>query len=243
MTAPTGRTYSVRRRWLPWRQRIPVDAELLVTCLAALELVVRTVLTPPVLVLRMLRLMPWEVEVRDVGARPAAALLSSERVLGWGPSRARLRTLARDLERQHIDPAASGFRVVVTRDSVAMGDDAADKTRVLKLDDRTAHPTLGTLVSTLRDQGRWVSTTGSATTWVLRDSDERNRHGRPVAVFVLDTGRRRIDVHPVGDLSSRVARDGRFHLEYLLSQSVERTMQLIAADPGGRRSLREDRQA
>lgn len=242
VTAPTGRTYSVQRRWLPWRQRIPVDAELLVTLLAVLELALRAVLTPLVLVLRLLGLTPWDVEVRDVGARRQAALVSSERVRGWRRSRDRLRALARDLERQYVDPAGAGFPVVVSRDPVAMGDDAVDNTRVYQLDDRTAHPTVDALITAIRARGHWVTVSGAPTTWALRASDERSKFGRPLAVFVLDVDRPEVDVHPVGDTSYRVAKKGRFHLEYLLSQSVERTMQLIAADPSGRRSLREDRQ-
>ena len=242
VTAPTGRVYAVRRRWLPWRQRIPVDTELLVTFLAAAELALRVALTPLAVGLRLFRALAWDVEVRDVGARPEAAVVSRERVRGWRASQDRIEELGRQVREQYVDPAGSGFHVVVDRDPVAMGDDATDNTRVLELDERTAHPTLGTLVSAIRDKGRWVSTTGSPTTWVLRESDERGRHGRPLVVFVLDTDPRKIDVHPVGDLSYRVARDGRFHLEYLLGQSVERTLEMIAADPKGKRTLRADRQ-
>ena len=149
--------------------------------------------------------------------------------------------LAQEVKAQEVLPA-SAFTVVVTRQPVSMGDDTMDNTRVIALDDRTAHPTLGSLVSAVQHGGHWVSA-GASTTWVLREDDARNWHGRPLAVFVLDRQRRAVDVHPVGDLSFRVAKGGRFHLEYLLSQSVERTLELIAADPRGKRSLREDRQA
>lgn len=242
VTAPTGRAYAVRRRWLPWRQRIPLDTELLVTLLAAVELLLRVLLTPVVVLLRVLRVLPWWVEVRDLGARKEAAVVSREGIRGWAPSGRRMTALARELEHEYVDPAASGFHVVVGRDPVAMGDDVTDNTRVYALDDRTAHPTLGTLITAIRDGGRWVTISGTPTTWALRESSDRRRYGRPLAVFVLDVERQAVDVHPVGDLSFRVAKDGRFHLEYLLAQSVERTRELIAADPTGRRSLREDRQ-
>ncbi|NYE38244.1 hypothetical protein F4692_003392 [Nocardioides cavernae] len=70
---------------------------------------------------------------------------------------------------------------------------------------------------------------------MLRESTPTRRQGRPLAIFVLHGADRRVDVHPVGDTAFRVAREGRFHLEYLLTQSVERTRELIAADPTGRR--------
>lgn len=72
--------------------------------------------------------------------------------------------------------------------------------------------------------------------------DVRRGRGRPLAVLVLPD-RQAPDVHPVVDTSFRVARDGRFHLEYLLSQDVERTIEMVRRDPDGRRPLREDRQA
>ena len=242
VTAPSGRTYRVGRRWLPWRQRIPLDTELVVTLLAGVELVLRVALSPVAVLLRVLHLLRWVVEVRDRGARKEAAVVSREHVRGWGPSAKRMTALSRELEHQYVDPAASGFHVVVGRDPVALGVDATDNTRVYELDDRTAHPTLGTLVTAIRDGGRWVTVSGTPTTWVLRESSDRKRYGRPLAVFVLDVERQAVDVHPVGDLSFRVAKDGRFHLEYLLAQTVERTLELIAADPTGKRSLREDRQ-
>lgn len=241
VTAPSGRDYSVRRRWLPWRQRIPLDTELAITLLAGVELTLRVALLPVAVLLRVLHVLPWVVEVRDLGARTEAAVVSRDRVRGWGPSAKRMAALARERERQYVDPAASGFHVVVGRDPVAMGDDVSDNTRVHELDDRTAHPTLGTLVTAIRDRGRWVTVSGEPTTWVLRESSDRKRYGRPLAVFVLDVEREAIDVHPVGDLSFRVANGGRFHLEYLLAQDVERTLELIAADPKGKRTLREDR--
>ena len=199
-------------------------------------------LTPVAVLLRALRLMPWVVEVRDLGARKEAALLARERVRGWGPSGRRMTALARELGHQYVVPAASGFHVIVGRDPVAMGDDTTDNTRVYELDDRTAHPTLATLITAIRDRGRWVTVSGTATTWALRESSDRLRYGRPLALFVLDVERQAVDVHPVGDPSFRVAKGGRFHLEYLLAQDVDTTLKMIAADPAGRRSLRRDRQ-
>lgn len=242
VTAPTGRTYAVRRRWLPWRQRVPVDVVLFVTFLAGLELVVRVALTPVVATLRFLGLVPWELEVRDLGARREVVVVRRERVRGWAASTRRMAELASEVERQQVDPSPD-FRVVVTRDPVAAGDDVDDNTRVYELDDRTSHPTLSSLVTAISDGGHWVTVAGPATTWVLRESDARRRRGRPLGILVLDRERRAIDVHPLGNLSYRVAKDGRFHLEYLLAQGVERTLEMIAEDPKGRRSLRVPRQA
>lgn len=242
VTAPTGRVYDVRRRWLPWRQRIPLDTELLITVLAALEVALRVVLAPLVVLLRVVRVIPWVIEVHDVGARSERAVVTRERVRGWGPSQARIRALGRELESREVDAEAPGFPVVITRDSVSAGDDIDDNTAVIELDDRTAEPTLAALLTAVQARGRFVSVAGAPTTWVLRESTPKGRHGRPLAIFVLDGDSRSVDVHPVGDTSYRVARDGRFHLEYLRTQSVERTRALIAGDPRGRRSLREDRQ-
>lgn len=241
VTTPTGREYDVRRRWLPWRRRVPVDAELLVTLVSALELVVQVVLLPFVLVLRAVRLLPWTVVVRDTGARRAAAVVATEDVRGWRASQKRVEQLAGERREQHVDPETTGFPVVLTRDSVAMGDDAVDNTTVLQLDDRTTEPTLATLLTAVQERGRFVSIAGAPTTWVLRTSTSTRTYGRPLAVLVLDGDRESIDLYPVGDTSFRVAREGRFHLEYLLTQSVERTLELVSRDPGGKRGLREDR--
>ncbi len=243
VSAPHGRSYAVHRRWLPWRQRIPVDTILLVTVLAGLELALRVALVPVVVLLRLLRVLPWELEVRDLGARRDAAVVSREQVRGWAASQQRLRELVREVQHQSVAPAPSGFTVVLTRDAVSMGDDAHDNSRVLVLDDRTAHPTVATLVTAICNGGRWMSIEGAPTTWVLREGDVRRGRGRPLAVLVLHRDRQAPDVHPVVDTSFRVARDGRFHLEHLGIQDVERTIEMVRRDPAGRRPLREDRQA
>ena len=60
-----------------------------------------------------------------------------------------------------------------------MGDDAHDNSRVLVLDDRTAHPTVATLVTAICNGGRWMTIEGAPTTWVLREGDVRRGRGRP----------------------------------------------------------------
>ena len=219
-----------------------MDAELAITVLAALEGALRVAALPVTLLLRAVRVLPWELEVRDLGARAAVAVVSRERVRGWAASSDRLDGLAEEVRSWRVDPEGPGFHVVVSRDPASTDGDATDHTRVYALDDRTAHPTLGALVTAIRDEGPWVTNSGAPTTWVLRESSDRKRYGRPLAVLVLDAERRAVDVHPVGDLSFRVAESGRFHLEYLLTQPVERTLELIAADPRSKRSLREARQ-
>ncbi len=243
VTAPSGRVYDVRRRWLPWRQRIPIDTELFITVLAAVELVLRVVLAPLAVLLRVVRVVPWVIEVHDLGARRERAVVTRERVRGWGPSQARIRALGRELESRDVDPQSPAFPVVVTLSSASMGDDAADDTRVIGLEDRTAPPTLATLITAIRDRGLLLAFSGDRTTWVLRESTRKKRPGRPLAVFDLDGDSRTVDVHPVGDTSYRVAREGSFHLEHLSTQSVERTLELIARDPSGKRSLRDGPQA
>ena len=240
--APSGRDYAVRRRWLPWRQRVPLDTMLLVTVVAAVELVLRVAVAPLLLVLRLLHLAPWEIEVRDLGARREAAVVSRHRVRGWDASQRRMRELVSELLHQHVAPAPSGFEVVLTRDPVSMGD-VDDTTRVIVLDDRTAHPTLATLLTAVARGGRWVHVGATPTTWVLREGDVRRGRGRPLAVLVLHAQRESPDVHPVGDTSFRVARDGRFHLEHLGHQDVGHVLELIARDPSGRRPLRAKDQA
>jgi hypothetical protein len=243
VTAPSGRTYEVRRRWLPWRQRIPLDTELVVTLLAAVELVVRIVLTPVAALLRVVRLLPWVVEVRDPGARKEATVVSRERVLGWGPSSRRMASLVGEVESQVIDPAGPGFGVTLTRDPVSARDDLDDHTTILELDHRTSEPTLSMMLGAVQARGRFISIAGDPTTWALRETGRDGAPGRPLAVLVVTSGSPHLDVHPVGEMSHRVAKDGRFHLEYLLTQSVEQTLAMIAADPKGKRSLRIDRQA
>lgn len=242
VVAPSGRTYAVRRQWLPWRQRVPLDTELAVTVLAAVELVLRVTLTPVVVVLRAVHVLPWELQVHDLDARRARRVVQQERVRGWGASQRRVREIVGELHRQHVAPEAAGFPVVVTRSPVPTGDDATDGARVYELDDRLAHPTLADLVTAVRDGGPFDDVSGTSSIWVLREGDVRQRPGRPLAVFALDSERRSVDVHPVGDTSFRVAREGRFHLEHLPAQGLERTLELIAQDPRGRRPLREDRQ-
>lgn len=242
VSAPHGRTYAVRRLWLTWRQRIPLDTILFVTVLAAVELVLRVALAPVALLLRVLRVVPWELQVTDLGARRDAAVVSRERVRGWAASQQRIRELVREVQHQSVAPVPSGFSVVLTRDPLSVGDDAHDDRRVLVLDDRTAHPTVATLVTAICDGGRWVSVEGAPQTWVLRAGDVRRGRGRPLAVLVLHPDRRAPDVHPVVDTSFRVARDGRFHLEHLGTQDVGRTLELVRRDPHGRRPLREDPQ-
>lgn len=243
VASPTGRDYTVSRRWMPWRQRIPLDTELLVTILAGFEWALRAVLLPFAVLLRTLRILPWELVVRDTGARAARPVVVRERVRGWTASQKRLEQLGREIQRQYVDPDAPGFPVVITRDPVSMGDDTVDNTVVIELDDRAAEPTVATLLTALQARGRFVSISSAATTWALRGSTPRKKYGRPMAVFVLDPDKREMDLHPVADTSFRVAKGTQFHLEYLLVQSVERTLELIAADPTGKRSLREDRQA
>jgi hypothetical protein len=204
--APSGRTYAVRRRWLPWRQRVPLDTIMVVTVVAGVELVVRVALTPVALVLRALRVVPWEIQVRDLGARREAAVVSSERVRGWDASRRRMRELVRELQHQVVAPPPSGFEVVLTRDLAA--DD-----ELLVLDDRTAHPTVATLITAVCARGRLPDVAGAPTTWVLREGDVRRGRGRALAELVVAADRRAPDVHPVVDPSFRVARGGRFHLE------------------------------
>lgn len=231
-TSPTGRPYAVTRRWAPWRRRIPVDPELFVTLLAALEVAVQLVLLPVFVVLRALRVLPWRVEVRDTGARPAAAVVASERVRGWTASRARMEAWAADVEACAVDPHGVDFSVVLTRDPVSMGDDTEDNTTVLTLDDRTSAPTLATLLGAVQARGRFVSIAGDPTTWVLRESGSRKKYGRPLAVLVLAGTRTEMDLYPVGDASFRVGNGSIFHLEYLLTQSVEQTFELLGKDRG-----------
>ena len=204
--APSGRTYAVRRRWLPWRQRVPLDTIMVVTVVSGVELLLRVALTPVALVLRALRVVPWEIQVRDLGARREAAVVSSERVRGWDASRRRMRELVRELQHQVVAPPPSGFDVVLTRDLAA--DD-----EVLVLDDRTAHPTVATLITAVCARGRLPHVAGAPTTWVLREGDVRRGRGRALAELVVAADRRAPDVHPVVDPSFRVARGGRFHLE------------------------------
>ncbi|GAA1917922.1 hypothetical protein GCM10009797_09600 [Nocardioides hwasunensis] len=64
---------------------------------------------------------------------------------------------------------------------------------------------------------------------MLRARGWRRPGGRPLAVLALHRDPRRVDVHPVADLSHRIVREGHFHLEFLSTQSVERTLELIAA--------------
>ncbi len=182
VSAPHGRSYAVRRHWLPWRQRIPVDTILLVTVLAGLKLALRVALVPVVVLLRLLRVLPWELEVRDLGARRDAAVVSREQVRGWSASRQRIRALVREVQHQSVAPVPSGFTVVLTRDSVSMGDDADDNSRVLVLDDRTAHPTVATLVTAICNGGRWVSIARHTTLEVLRRSGAWDHHQQRAAV-------------------------------------------------------------
>jgi hypothetical protein len=235
VSAPDGRTYSVRRQWLAWRQRIPYGTELITFVPALVELAVRAALAPVALLLRHLGLMSWELEVRDHGSRwwSSSRVVSRERVRGWGASRRREAELVRELAEQGA-PAAR-FPVVVDRDPVAMGDDGVDHSRTYLLRDQTAPPTISTLVDAIRSDAPWVSVAGAPTTWVLRAQGWRTPLGTPLAVLVLYGEPGRVDVHPVADLSHHVARDGRFHLEYLTTQSVERTLERIAS--GG--SLRD----
>lgn len=189
------------------------------------------------------RWLPWRLawEVRIIETGRERAVVRRELVRGRSESQQRVRSFVRELQEQYVDPGAPGFPVVVTRSPVSMGDDAADNTRVHRLDDGTAHPTVDTLLTAIAGRGPFISISGSATTWALRESTSGSGHGRPLAILVLDGRDRTVEVHPVADTSARIERGSRFHLEYLLTQSVERTIELIAADATGRRSLREDR--
>lgn len=226
---------------MPWRRRIPIDSELLVTILSGVEVLLQLVLLPIVVLLRMVRILPWEIVVRDDGARRARSAVETVRVRGWRASAAQMDALASDIGARYVDPAAPGFPVVITRDSVCMGDDTMDNTEILELDDRTAEPTLWTLLAVIQARGRFVSIVGASTTWALRESGPRRHRGRPLAILVLHADRHEVDVHPVADTSFRVAKGGHFHLEYLLTQSVQRTRELIAEDRSGKHSLRESR--
>jgi hypothetical protein len=115
---PAGETWRVKRRWLPWRRRVrdvpdvPVDGwsiggdDLLS---AVVLVIVGVVLLPLIIVfavmlaelLLLLLLLPVWLAVRALfgGAWPievwrGKALLGTESVKGWGPSRVRMHDIA-----------------------------------------------------------------------------------------------------------------------------------------------------
>ncbi|MBD3913712.1 hypothetical protein [Nocardioides hwasunensis] len=161
MTAPNGRTYSVRRQWLGWRQRIPFDPELVVFVPAVVELGLRAAIAPPSIALRRFGVLRWELEVRDHGRRwwSRSSVVRRERIRGWDPSQRRLEELARDVERGHV--ALTGFPVTV---HLPPSGDGSDDSRTYMLDEETSPPTVSTLVEALRAEPARAHAPGGPTT-------------------------------------------------------------------------------
>lgn len=262
---PDGRSFSVTRRWMPWRRRVkelgdaggpdlvpdflsfaddPVGLvffavlglltallalpALLLLLGAALEVALLVALLPVAVLLRALVGVPWEVEVRDMDAGVLWPVVHVERVKGWSASASRIRTLAGHIAtRQFVPPVAGALRI--SRQSVAMGDDATDNTLYADL---PRGAVLADLLSWLALRGPFVSA-GDRTTWLLR---EGRRGGEPLAVLELRTSRtepRTLHTHPVADPTRPLSRDVPLHLDYLLGQDVAATIALVRERPRG----------
>ena len=120
--SPAGQTYTVRRRWLPWRRRgsfdwmdsfpplgdDPISAILgaiilipiaIVLVIAFGELLLLLLLLPIVLLTRALFGDPWTIEIKQGGD-----LVYTERVKGWSQSGHRIEHFAGLIGSGHLPP-------------------------------------------------------------------------------------------------------------------------------------------
>ena len=124
VTNQVGESYTVSRRWLPWRRRVNSEAadspsvdlfdvaddpiSLLIAALAfvlflplvlllilgLLEILVLLALLPFVLAARSLLGVPWVLEVREGNSRFSGEVVHSEKIAGWRASSERIAALA-----------------------------------------------------------------------------------------------------------------------------------------------------
>lgn len=113
---PQGSTYTVRRRWLPWRRKVEMPDSLggfsgvgddlgclgviavivmvpflVVAVIALVELLLLLLLLPVWLLVRVVLRRPWTIEVRR-----DRRLVHTEKVVGWQASDLRMRRLLDD---------------------------------------------------------------------------------------------------------------------------------------------------
>lgn len=181
----------------------------------------------------------WLVQVRDLDApleNGTAPVVMAEQARGWAAARAHEKSLAGLIATRQVAPPRPGH-LSIRRQSVAMGDDATDNTLFAPL---SAGVPLSDLMVWFRERGPFVSA-GARHTWLLREDAEDGKAVRALAVLDLRTprtGDRELHVHLVADPDHRVAVGTSLRLEYLLTQDVQETLDLIAQHPRGPYRLR-----
>lgn len=177
----------------------------------------------------------WEVQVRPADGQ----VVHRERHATSNAARKRAQELARQIAWQEWVPPIPGAHRV-TRDPVAMGDDATDNTRWARLVEGAR---LGDFVAWLQQAGPWVSV-GERSTWLLALGPLDTPSRQPLAVIDQRTGS---PPNPSGvvphllvspDLPLPVHLG--LHLFYLLSQEVEATMRHVRQHPLGPYRMEHD---
>jgi hypothetical protein len=176
----------------------------------------------------------WEVQVRTADGQ----VVHRERLATSRAARRRADDLARSIPWQGWVPPVPGAHRL-TRDPVAMGDDATDNTRFAPLG---AQARLGDLVAWIEHEGAWVSV-GERSTWLLALGAQPEPR-RPLVVFDQLTGRppapRGVVSHLIESADLPLPVDSELHLFYLLRQDIDATLRHVREHPQGPYRLQQD---